>query len=341
VSDVARRHLRPAGRCRVWEAAVFGHPAVVLENRHLRATVLPQRGGLLHELVHKPSDTDLLWRWSRGLAPPGGPRPRLALPQGGYQDAFVGGWDLTFPAVARLQADAGTVVGSHGETWALPWQVQLGRDAPDGVEVVLTTSCLRTPFELRRRLVLTEEATLRCVTDVLSRGSRPHPWALGEHAVWDIGPALAAGGRLHLAGEVNTAPEQPEGSRLVPGRTEQWPLVATIDGGVRDLSAPGPSDRGTAGLVSVRVARGEARLEVPGRPRVTLEWDHEVLPHLLLWMPFGGDHGAPWFGTVQALGLEPVSAQPWDPPWNLPVLEPGERLRSTWSVRLDDDTRYA
>lgn len=341
MSDVVRRHLRAAGRCRVWEGGVFGHPAVVLENRHLRATVLPQRGGLLHELVHKPSDTDLLWRWSRGLAPSGVRAASIALPQGGYQDSFVGGWDLTFPAVARLQADAGTVVGSHGETWALPWRVEVVHDASDRVEVVLTTSCLRTPFDLRRRLVLTEDAALRCVTDVVNRGLRAHPWALGEHAVWDVAPALAAGGRVRLAGEVSTAPEQPDGSRLAPGRTGAWPLVATTNGEVRDLSAPGPGDRGSTGLASVRVTRGEVVLEIPGRPLVTLGWDHDVLPHLLLWLPFGGDHGAPWFGTVEALGLEPVSARPWDRTEDLPRLGAGERLRSAWRVSVDDNRRSA
>ncbi len=313
---------------------MFDHPSVVLENRWLRATVLPGRGGLLHELVHKPTDADLLWRWDRGLPAPGR-APSLALPQGGYQDAFVGGWDLTFPAVSRLQADAGTVVGSHGETWALPWQVEVVRDEPDVVEVVLTTRCARTPFNLRRRLVLAEDAVLRCVTEVVNRGSRPHQWAMGEHAVWDVASALATGGRIHVDGEVTTAPEQPPGSHLVPGRTGEWPSVATLDGGVRDLSAPGPADRGTTAVAAVKVATGRVRTEAPGRPTVELRWDHAVLPYLLLWLPFGGDHEAPWFGTVEAMGLEPVSVPPWSRPEDLDVLGPGEHVTSTWEVELD------
>ena len=62
------------------------------------------------------------------------------------------------------------------------------------------------------------EPQLRCVTRVVNRGSRPHPWALGEHAVWDVAPMLATGGRIEVSGEVTTAPEQPPGSELAPGR---------------------------------------------------------------------------------------------------------------------------
>lgn len=341
MSDAARGHLRPAGRCRVYEAGLLAHRAVVLENRWLRATVLPDRGGVLHELVHKPTDTDLLWRWDRGLPAPTSPAPSLPLPQGGYQDAFTGGWDLTFPAVARLQAGAGSVVGSHGETWALPWTATIERDEPDGVRLVLRTRCRRTPFDLRRTLELGEGPQLRCVTRVVNRGSRPHPWAMGEHAVWDVGTALSAGGRIEVSGEVTTAPDQPSGSSIVPGRTGPWPVVDTADSGRRDLSDLGPQVRGSTGLAAVRVDAGEVVLRGGQRPTVRLGWDHDLLPHLLVWMPFGGDHGPPWFGTVQALGLEPVSVPPWADESAFAELAPGEELTTAWHVTLDDTVASA
>ena len=286
--------------------------------------------------MHKPSDTDLLWRWDRGLPPATPAAPSLALPQGGYQDAFAGGWDLTFPAVARLQAAAGTVVGSHGETWALPWTASIERDDPEGVRLSLRTRCRRTPFDLWRTLELGEGPQLRCVTRVVNRGSRPHPWALGEHAVWEVAPMLATGGRIEVSGEVTTAPEQPPGSGLAPDRRGAWPVVETLDGGSRDLSDLGPSVQGSTGLAAVRVDRGEVVLRGEGRPTMTLGWDHGVLPHLLVWLPFGGDHGAPWFGSVRALGLEPVSVPPWAAEVDLPVLAPGDELVSSWQVSLDE-----
>ena len=93
--------------------------------------------------------------------------------------------------------------------------------------------------------------------------------------------------------------------------------------------------QGSTGLAAVRVDRGEVVLRGEARPAVTLGWDHGVLPHLLVWLPFGGDHGAPWFGSVQALGLEPVSVPPWAAEADLPVLAPGDELVSSWQVSLD------
>ena len=337
MSDAARRHLRPAGRCRVHEAAVMGHRAVVLENRWLRATVLPDRGALLHELLHKPSDTDLLWRWDRGLPDPARPAPSLALPQGGFQDAFVGGWDLMLPAVSRLRAGAG--VGSHGETWALPWVAGIERDAPDGVRVALRTSCRRTPFDVVRTLELGEDPVLRCVTRVANRGSRPHPWAMGEHAVWDVATDAGGDGSDRAVRRAHARRPSSRTARCSRrGAATAWPLAATQDGtGTRDLSAIDASVLGSTGLAAVRVDAGEVALVGEGRPTVRLRWDREVLPHLLVWMPFGGDHGAPWFGTVRALGLEPVSVPPWTGARDLPELAAGAELVSTWEVALDHD----
>jgi hypothetical protein len=38
-----------------------GLDAVLLENRKLRVVILPQAGGKLWQITHKPLDADLLW----------------------------------------------------------------------------------------------------------------------------------------------------------------------------------------------------------------------------------------------------------------------------------------
>jgi hypothetical protein len=40
----------------------------------------------------------------------------------------------------------------------------------------------------------------------------------------------------------------------------------------------------------------------------TLDWDHTLLPDLMLWVSHGGRLHAPWNGRHYALGLEPVNA---------------------------------
>lgn len=44
------------------EPAERAFPSLVLENAHLRATILPSLGGRLYSLVHKASDQELLYR---------------------------------------------------------------------------------------------------------------------------------------------------------------------------------------------------------------------------------------------------------------------------------------
>lgn len=339
---MSRRFLPPAGRCRVWTGRLLDHDSVVLENRWLRVTVLPGRGAQVHELLHKPTDTDLVWRWERGLPPPAD-APDHALPQGGFQDAFAGGWDLMLPAVSRLVA--APTVGSHGEVWALPWDVTVVRDDPDEVVVRFETRCRRTPFDVRRTLRLGGAPQLEVRTEVRHRGRVPHPFAMGEHAIWDVGQALAHGARVELGhaagGGLRTAPVQPEGSALVAGATSDWPTAPLLDGSTRDLSRVGPADRGSTGLAAVRVDAGSVRLAPASGPAVDLGWDADVLPWLLLWLPLGGDVAAPWFGTVEALGLEPVSVPPWTDPADLPLLAAGDVVTSSVTVTVDDDRSSA
>ena len=80
---------------------------------------------------------------------------------------------------------------------------------------------------------------------------------------------------------------------------------------------------------------------------LTLDWDHALLPDLMLWVSHGGRLHAPWNGRHFALGVEPVNGA-WDlgrvtqPPAGHPLaqrtgvtLTPGEPcvIRSQLSAR--------
>ena len=60
--------------CRVSDAWTFrGLKTAVIENELLRIVVLIDKGADIYQFVHKPSDTDFLWR-----SPWGCPRPDRA-----------------------------------------------------------------------------------------------------------------------------------------------------------------------------------------------------------------------------------------------------------------------
>jgi hypothetical protein len=66
--------------------SLCGIPAVLLEGRYLRVTVLPELGGKIYSIVSKADDTELLWH---------NPRldPRLPPFGANFDNYFTGGWD--------------------------------------------------------------------------------------------------------------------------------------------------------------------------------------------------------------------------------------------------------
>ena len=66
--------------CRVMTGlSIHGVAAVILENEIVRLTILAGKGGDVFEFLHKPSDTDFMWRNPLGL-----PRPD-SLVNGNYR----------------------------------------------------------------------------------------------------------------------------------------------------------------------------------------------------------------------------------------------------------------
>ena len=242
-------YLRPAGTCRAYESSVLGHRSVVLENRLLRATVLVDRGAALFELVWKPGDLDVLWRWERGIRPPGY-QPSVDLPQGNFQDHFFGGWDLMFPTVDRFQPAAPLPHGYHGEVATLPWQWRLVADCADRVALEASVRCVRSPFVIRRVFCLHEDrpelvvdTRFENVSTVAAR------YAVGEHIAFSI-EHLLDGASL----EVDRAtlctmpgPCAPE-SRLGPGQ----PVPLAAGGGTRRVAGRDIEDRAARARIERR-----------------------------------------------------------------------------------------
>ena len=79
---------------------------LVMENAYLRVSVLPELGGRLYEIIHKPTGHNLLYQ-NRVLKPsPWGPPPRDGL-EAGWLAAGGVEWELP--------------VDEHGYAWGTPW----------------------------------------------------------------------------------------------------------------------------------------------------------------------------------------------------------------------------
>jgi galactose mutarotase-like enzyme len=294
--------------CRVTAGAVAGWRSVVLENDDLRVVVLPDKGAEIHQIVDLRSGTEILFRGSWGLQPPGAP-PLPGSGEDPFMWNYAGGWQELFPSVNEACAYRGRQIPFHGEVASLPWQHEVLESDGSDVQVRFRVRSREAPFLLERVLRLRDgEATLAIEGTVVNESSEDAHFVWGHHCV--VGPPfLEAGCRLELpAHTIVTSPElwEHETARLEPGRREPWPLAPLRAGGTVDLrDVPGPETRSHDDLYVTDFDAGwlavtNPRLDLTFR----LEWDHTLFRWLVLWQPYGGAVAPPLTGSY-ALGIEP------------------------------------
>jgi hypothetical protein len=308
--------------CRHLEFELLGYRAIALENELLRVTVIADQGARLYELLHKPSDTDFLWRWERGL------RPRsyvesIPNPRGSFQDHFAGGWtelfpSYRFPSLGGPAEANGLPIGYHGEVACVPWEYRIECDDPAEIAVRLEVRTVRTPFRLSRTLRLrrgrptlfvSETATNEAGTDV--------PFVWGHHA--DFGaPFLDADCVVDTGATRVIAYARDAYRRGRVAETDQdgvWPHLKGRDGNPVDLGRVlGPEAR-VSDCVYIGDFGDPAWSAITNRRTgmgIGLAWSKAVMPHALLWQGFGGDEGAPWWGRAYTVAIEPMSTRPMD-----------------------------
>jgi hypothetical protein len=330
-------HRNWGARCTL-DSTLAGHRAVVLENELLRIAVLASKGTDVVEFLHKPTDTDFMWRApgdrsAEDLAATRGPNPA-----GAFLDLYLGGWHEMAPAFAGGEL-LGASVSAGGELTAVPWKASLVRDDPECVEVSFSVTLRRAPLRFEKRLRLEAGSpSLAVEEEAVNLGGEPVRFNWGHHAV--LGPAfIGPDCRIECPGGtvVSAGPEGPGGA-LEPGTEGEWPFVEDRSGDRLDLSVVRERRPGWEEDVYLpRVGSGWVGVSDPGRGLgFGLAWNPEVFPTLWLWENFGGRPGYPWYGDTYCLGIEFLSA-PWEGSEELDRhaalgLDPGERLRTRFAA---------
>ena len=80
-------HERNYG-CRITEYIYRGLRTIILENELIRVTILADKGSDIIEFLHKPTDTDFLWRSPLGVKDPSIFVPTTASPRGAFLDDY-------------------------------------------------------------------------------------------------------------------------------------------------------------------------------------------------------------------------------------------------------------
>jgi len=314
---------------------------VFLENELVRVGINVEKGAEIFEFRYKPKDVDALWHREAALAERVS-RPESA-PNGldAFFDRYAGGWQESFPVGNATGSFFGASLYLHGEVSLLPWRYRILQNSGERVEIELSVECVRTPFQLERRMrVETSIAALQLEETVLNLGRQSLPFAWGHHIAFGP-PLLASGTRLDLPeGAVRT----PAGRSDLPRRYRQQQESQTLRlqgpaGDSLDITCAPSPESGTVDNFEIELSGPAcAAIRNPGLDLgVGFIWDREVMRFLWEWELSHASSGYPFWGREYLLALEPFNCPIGgitDPDFaaRLPQLRPDEECRFRMAV---------
>ena len=293
--------------CRLVRSERAGWEALTLANGCIEVTVLPDKGCEIHEFVDRSTGVDVLFKAPWGLQPPGSP-PREGWGGMEFLRNYAGGWQELLPSCNDPCTYRGAELPFHGEVALSRWEIEIGVQSDEELELICRTRCSVTPFALERRMRIERgTATLMLHERVENLSEEPHHLVWGHHCVVGA-PFLEAGCRLHApARTIVTLPEAwEETARLAPAQREPWPHALLKDGGRADQRAvPGPDAGSHDDIFLTDLDDGTVAVENPRLGRTfRLRFDRALFRWLCTWQPYGGAHALPLAGSY-ALGVEP------------------------------------
>lgn len=299
--------------CRITDDIVYkGLRTVFLENDLVRVGVLLDKGADLFQFLHKPSDTDFLWRSPAGLINPARFIPSRASSAGAFLDYYHGGWQEILPGGGPVDY-RGAELGLHGEVTHLAWEMDILKDTPQEIAIQVQVTCNRTPLHLTRSMRLEKGCPTLFIEEQLTNLSpETIDFMWGHHPAFGA-PFLRQGVRiLTPAGRAQVhTPQFAASGSLTPGAEFAWPL-ASIEGRSLDLSHAAGPEAGYAELVYLKElsAGWYAVLDPERRLGIGLSWPVEVFPYLWFWLVYGRAPGYPWWDRVYCIALEPWTSMP-------------------------------
>ncbi len=299
--------------CRISDSWTFrGLKAVVLENELVRVTVLADKGADIYSFVHKPTDTDFMWRTPWGVRDPRYTVPPTGDPGSIWLDYYEGGWQTVVPHGGYADQVYGADFGIHGDVNLIPWDTELTEDTPDKISARFTAKSIRMPMTVSKTLSLVSGSpTLIVEESVTNEGEENLDVVWLEHIA--IGPpVLSDKARLFVPdSKVLSHPESIDpNSKLEPDFEGTWPNVNTKDGSVIDFThIPPKEDRSLDMAYMTGMSEGwYALLNEETNIGWAVSYPADVFKFLWYWRNFGGGYGYPWYGRCYNAGLEPCTS---------------------------------
>lgn len=203
--------------------APASYTLLVLENRYLRLSILPQLGGRIYEAIFKPTGHDELYR-NPVIKPTSWGPPSPPYPAGANWWLAAGGIEWGFP------------VEEHGYEWGKEWGYDTLRLPDGGVQVSLFTGDFQRPYATVNVTLPAEAGYFTIAPTIVN------PTAAAARVKWWTNAMLAPGAanapgpelRFILPAREVTVHSTTDPALPGPGAAMAWPVYAG-----RDLSRLG------------------------------------------------------------------------------------------------------
>lgn len=289
-----------------------GLRTVIVENELLKAVLLADKGANVISLVHKPTDTEYLWRSPWGVRD-----QRLYTASTGdataqWLDHYEGGWQTVLPGGGYPSSYANADLGLHGEANLMPWDVRIDEEGPDRASATLRVRLTRTPFVVTKTVsTAAGRLTMSFAETVTNVGGQDFPISYGQHIA--LGPPFLSGDCVldMPGGTVHTHPTPySPNHRLAPGERTPWPRARLLDGTTADLRQVPPVGAGFEDQCYIEDMPDGwyAVTNTATRVGLAVRYPHELYRYLWYWQVFSGGHGYPWWGQTYNVGLEPFTS---------------------------------
>jgi galactose mutarotase-like enzyme len=255
--------------------------AVVLENDWLRASVFPEVGAKIYDLIWKAMGRNLLWHNPRIL-------PQAYPIDGNFDNYWCGGWDDGFPTCDPCEY-RGELFPGLGELRSVKWQVKDSGADREKVFVKLFAFGPISPVRAEKTVtLLARSPVLQMGYEITNLGPLPLEFIWGTH------PALEAHEHLILripakTGIVGQATDPRLGE---PGQRYAWPHIETPVG-VTDMSrAQGNDAKIACGHYATDLEGGWYAVEdARSGEGFLLKFPLRSCPYLWMWLVYGGWRG--------------------------------------------------
>ncbi len=302
-------HERNYG-CRLTELTYRGLRSLVMENEILRVMILVDKGTDIFEFLHKPTDTDFMWRSPLGVRNPHNFVATNARADGPFLDYYFGGWQECFPVGGYPTEFAAGEFGLHGETPLMPWGMQILMDDPECVSVKFSVRTYRSPLHIEKTVTLHRyQSALHFHEVITNEGEVPFEIVWGHHPAFGA-PFLDPSCVVDLAGAKVRVVEAEDTTRLESGEEYTWPHVLGRNGETIDLSRiPPPTTQSHDLAFLYDLEAGWYGLTNQDRQiGFGMYWPTEIFTSIWYWQVYRGSLTHPWYGRTYNIALEPWTA---------------------------------